>query len=99
LFPFQFENTSLSSSAIKTVESICPGKRGFQYYSTTGTDACFRITAMTSLVATAEVRWTLTPHLSIHFDYIFVFNGGFEEQSIHATASESYICPWITYRF
>jgi len=47
----------------------------------------------------AEVRWTLTPHLSIHFDYIFVFNGRFEEQSIHATTSESYICPWITYRF
>ena len=47
----------------------------------------------------AEVRWTLTPHLSIHFDYIFVFNGKFEEQSIHATASESYISPYITYRF
>jgi hypothetical protein len=47
----------------------------------------------------AEVRWTLTPHLSIHFDYIFVFNGRFEEQSIHATASESYISPYITYRF
>jgi hypothetical protein len=47
----------------------------------------------------AEVRWTLTSHLSIHFDYIFVFNSRFEEQSIHATASESYISPWITYRF
>src|ERR1700676_5666433 len=52
LFPFQFEKPSLSSSAITSVESICPGKRGFQYDSTTGTDACFRITAMTSLVAT-----------------------------------------------
>jgi len=47
----------------------------------------------------AEIRWTLTPHLSINFDYIFVFNGRFEEQSIHATSSESYISPRITYRF
>jgi hypothetical protein len=46
-----------------------------------------------------EVAWTLIPHLSVHLNYIFVFNGRFEEQSVHATAIESYICPWITYRF
>jgi len=40
------------SKAKRRIESICPGKRGFQYDSTTGTDACFCITAMTSLVAT-----------------------------------------------
>src|SRR5437879_13153946 len=38
LFPFQFENTDLEFVG--------------KYDSTTGTDACFRITAMTSLVAT-----------------------------------------------
>jgi len=31
--------------------------------------------------------------------YIYVFNASFEEQSIHATTSMSYISPWITYRF
>ena len=47
----------------------------------------------------AEVAWTLNPHLSVHLDYIFVFNGQFEEQSVHATKTESYISPRITYRF
>jgi hypothetical protein len=47
----------------------------------------------------AEVAWTLNPHLSAHLNYIFVFNGRFEEQSVHATTTESYISPWITYRF
>ena len=46
-----------------------------------------------------EVAWALNPHLSVHLDYIFVFNGQFEERSVRATTSESYICPWITYRF
>jgi len=46
-----------------------------------------------------EVAWTLNPHLSVHLNYIFVFNGRFEEQSVHATATESYISPWITYHF
>jgi hypothetical protein len=46
-----------------------------------------------------EVGWTLNPHLSLHFNYIFVFNGQFEERSVHATTTESYISPWITYRF
>ena len=46
-----------------------------------------------------EVAWTLNPHLSVHLNYIFVFNGRFEERSVHATTTESYICPWITYRF
>ncbi|HEX9606961.1 MAG TPA: alginate export family protein, partial [Gemmatimonadaceae bacterium] len=47
----------------------------------------------------AEVAWTLNPHLSVHINYSFVFNGRFEERSVHATTTESYICPWITYRF
>ncbi len=47
----------------------------------------------------AEVAWTLNPHLSVHLDYIFVFNGQFEEQSVHATKTETYISPRITYRF
>src|SRR6266404_533784 len=47
----------------------------------------------------AEVAWTLNPHLAIHLNYIFVFNGRFEERSVHATTTESYISPWITYRF
>ena len=46
-----------------------------------------------------EVAWRLNPHLSMHLNYTFVFNGRFEERSIHATTTESYICPWITYRF
>jgi hypothetical protein len=47
----------------------------------------------------AEVGWTLNPHLSAHLNYIFVFNGRFEERSVHATTTENYICPWIAYRF
>jgi hypothetical protein len=46
-----------------------------------------------------EVGWTLNPHFSLHLNYIFVFNGQFEERSVHATTTESYISPWITYRF
>jgi hypothetical protein len=46
-----------------------------------------------------EVLWRLNPHLSMHLNYSFVFNGQFEERSVHATATESYISPWITYRF
>src|SRR5205807_6283073 len=42
----------LSASATTSVESICPGNRGFQYVLTTGADACFCMTAMTSRVAT-----------------------------------------------
>jgi alginate export protein len=46
-----------------------------------------------------EVAWRLNPHLSMHLNYSFVFNGQFEERSVHATTTESYISPWITYRF
>jgi len=46
-----------------------------------------------------EVAWRLNPHLSMHLNYSFVFNGRFEERSVHATTTESYISPWITYRF
>ena len=47
----------------------------------------------------AQLDWQMTRHLSTHVNYIYVFNGSFEEQSIHATTSMSYISPWITYRF
>ena len=47
----------------------------------------------------ADAGWVVNPHLSLHLSYIFVFNGQFEEQSIHATTTESYVSPWITYRF
>jgi hypothetical protein len=47
----------------------------------------------------AQLDWQMTRHLSTHVNYIFVFNASFEEQSIHATTSMSYISPWITYRF
>jgi hypothetical protein len=47
----------------------------------------------------AQLDWQMTRHLSTHVNYIFVFNASFEEQSIHATTSMSYISPWITYPF
>ena len=47
----------------------------------------------------AQLDWQMTRHLSTHVNYIYVFNASFEEQSIHATTSMSYISPWITYRF
>jgi hypothetical protein len=46
-----------------------------------------------------QLDWQMTRHLSTHVNYIYVFNASFEEQSIHATTSMSYISPWITYRF
>lgn len=48
---------------------------------------------------TAELDWQLTRHLSVHVNYIYVFNARFEEQSAHATPNLSYISPWVTYRF
>jgi hypothetical protein len=47
----------------------------------------------------AQLDWQMTRHLSTHVNYIYAFNASFEEQSIHATTSMSYISPWITYRF
>jgi hypothetical protein len=47
----------------------------------------------------AQLDWQMTRHLSTHVNYIYVFNASFEEQSIHATTSMSYISPWVTYRF
>ena len=46
-----------------------------------------------------EIDWTLNPHLSLHLNYIFVFSAPFEQLSVHATRTESYVSPWITYRF
>jgi hypothetical protein len=46
-----------------------------------------------------EIGWSPTPHLSLHLNYIFIFTGAFEERSVHATPTDSYVAPWITYRF
>jgi alginate export protein len=48
---------------------------------------------------TAQIDWQLTRHLSAHVNYIYVFNGRFEERSVHATSTMSYLSPWVTYRF
>jgi hypothetical protein len=46
-----------------------------------------------------QIDWQLTRHLSAHVNYIYAFNGRFEEQSVHATPTMSYVSPWVTYRF
>lgn len=33
-----------------------------------------------------QLDWQMTRHLSTHVNYIYVFNGSFEQQSNHATA-------------
>ncbi|HEV3057459.1 MAG TPA: alginate export family protein, partial [Vicinamibacterales bacterium] len=48
---------------------------------------------------TVQVDWQLTRHLSAHVNYIYAFNGRFEERSVHATPAMSYVSPWVTYRF
>lgn len=46
-----------------------------------------------------EIGWSPTPHLSLHLNYIFIFTAAFEERSVHATPTDSYVAPWIAYRF
>jgi hypothetical protein len=48
---------------------------------------------------TVQIDWQLTRHLSAHVNCIYVFNGRFEERSVHATPTLSYVSPWVTYRF
>jgi hypothetical protein len=48
---------------------------------------------------TVQIDWQLTRHLSAHVNCIYAFNGPFEEQSVHATPTMSYVSPWVTYRF
>jgi len=48
---------------------------------------------------TVQIDWQLTRHLSAHVNYIYALNGGFEERSVHATPTMSYVSPWLTYRF
>jgi Alginate export len=48
---------------------------------------------------TVQIDWQLTRHLSAHVNYIYAFNGQFEELSDHATPTMSYVSPWLTYRF
>jgi len=46
-----------------------------------------------------QIDWQLTRHLSVHVNYIYVFNGRFEERSDHATPTMSYVSPRLTCRF
>jgi hypothetical protein len=48
---------------------------------------------------TVQIDWPLTRHLSAHVNGIYAFNGRFEERSVHATPTMSYVSPWVTYRF
>ena len=48
---------------------------------------------------TVQIDWQLTRHLSAHVNGIYAFNGRFEERSVHATPTMSYVSPWVTYRF
>ena len=48
---------------------------------------------------TMQIDWQLTRHLSAHVNYIYAFNGRFEQQSFHATPTTSYVSPWMIYRF
>jgi hypothetical protein len=48
---------------------------------------------------TVQIDWQPTRHLSAHVNYLYVFNGRFEERSDHATPTMSYVSPWLTYRF
>ena len=48
---------------------------------------------------TVQIDWQLTRHLSAHVNCIYAFNGQFEERSVHATPTMSYVSPWVTYRF
>jgi len=47
---------------------------------------------------TVQLDWQISEHLSAHVNYIYVFNAGFEEESVHGTRSMSFVSPWVTYR-
>ncbi|HXW16431.1 MAG TPA: alginate export family protein [Terriglobia bacterium] len=47
----------------------------------------------------AQMDWQVNRHLSVHINYIYVFNGPFGEQAIRGTPSMSYVSPWLTYEF
>jgi hypothetical protein len=46
-----------------------------------------------------ELDWQASRHLSVHLNYIYVFNGPFGQAAIHGTSSMSYVSPWVTYEF
>jgi hypothetical protein len=48
---------------------------------------------------TLQIDWSLSRHLSSHINYIYVFNGEFEQASVHGTPAMSFISTWLTYRF
>src|SRR5260370_33746283 len=48
---------------------------------------------------TVQIDLQLTRHLSAHVNCIYAFNGQFEERSVHATPTMSYVSPWVTYQF
>jgi hypothetical protein len=47
----------------------------------------------------AQIDWDVTRRLSLHLNYIRVFNGPFERASVHGTSTLSYVSPWLVYRF
>jgi len=47
----------------------------------------------------AQIDWDVTRRLSLHLNYIRVFNGPFERASVHGTSTLSYLSPWLVYRF
>ena len=46
-----------------------------------------------------QVDWNANRAISLHVNYIYVFNGAFEQESVHGSKSLSYVSPWIVYRF
>jgi len=48
---------------------------------------------------TLQIDWSLSRHLSWHVNDIYVFNGEFEQASVHGTSTMSFISTWLTYRF
>jgi hypothetical protein len=83
--PSSSRTLPLSSSAITRVESICPGNRGFQYDSTTGTDACFRMTSMTSRVCDEPRVWKSFLNRVYAKEMIAVAMGRVDRRQILAT--------------
>lgn len=46
-----------------------------------------------------QLDWQADPHLSLHVNYIYVFNGPFGREAAHGDSGMSFVSPWVTYRF
>jgi hypothetical protein len=46
-----------------------------------------------------QLDWQVDRHLSLHANYIYVFNGPFGQQAAHGDSGMSYVSPWAVYRF